>query len=103
MVFTMGVHTHGKEKIVGVCESKLIGKIITDGEMTLDLKNYAGFYGKKTSEQKIKEALKSATVINLIGEKAILLAKSIELLGEDELQKANNIGGIKHLQIIKVD
>lgn len=52
-MLTMRVFIKNKEKIVAVCDSELIGKILKEGELVLNLEKYANFYkGDEVDEKK---------------------------------------------------
>lgn len=54
------------EKLVVVCDKELIGRKLKDGKFQLDVKE--SFYsGREASVEECIEALRSATVANLLG------------------------------------
>ena len=88
---------HSGNRIAALCDEELIGTIITDGKITIDLKKYAGFYkGEKvTEEDKIVKELKSCNSINLVGKRSVGLAIKNRIIEEQNLIIVN---GIPHAQ-----
>jgi hypothetical protein len=88
------------ERIVAVCDSELIGKVFREGEVVLNLEKYASFYqGEEADEEKVEKELRSATSINLVGERAVGVAKKMKLVKESEVMR---IQKIPHVQIYKI-
>jgi hypothetical protein len=89
-----------KEKIVAVCDAELIGKVLREGELVLNLEKYASFYtGEEVSEVTVEKELLTATSINLVGEKAIAVAKRMRLINESNIVKIQNV---PHVQIYRI-
>ena len=88
------------EKIVAVCDAELIGKILREGELVLNLEKYASFYnGEKTDEATVEKELLSATSINLVGEGAVKVAKRMKLVRDSDIKR---IQKVPHVQIYKI-
>ncbi|VVC04410.1 Uncharacterised protein [Candidatus Burarchaeum australiense] len=101
----MRVHRQGNEVIVALCDAELMGKVLKEGEVTLDLKKYGEFYkGEKVKagaagEKSVAKALGEATSINAVGKKAVEAAgKALEF----PQTGARLIGGVPHVQVYKV-
>lgn len=89
-----------KEIVVAICDKELVGEVLREGALVLDLKRYSSFYvGEITTEKAAAEALETATSINLVGKKAVGLAikKKIAEKGSERM-----IGGVPHLQVYKM-
>lgn len=90
--------------VVAICDEELLGKKYKEGEICLDLIRYRSFYeGKKIeelNEDEIKDKFKSASSINIVGNKSL---KLIEKYGFDVSHK-KLIGKekIPHLQIYRI-
>jgi len=93
----MRVQEKGKETIVALCDKELVGKVLREGEMVLDLEKYASFYkGEATEAADAARELKAATSINLVGKRSVALARKLGLVEKGEIMK---IGGVPHVQI----
>lgn len=96
----MRIFKRGNEKIVAVCDSEIIGKVLREGEITLDLERYAGFYkGESVDEARVKKELKSATSVNLVGNRAVSIAKNLKLIKDSDIM---NIASVPHVQIYEI-
>ncbi len=84
--------------IVAVCDKDIIGKTFREGEIVLKLEEY--FYkGKEADKDEVKEALSSATIANLAGEKAVACAVECGCIDPDTIII---IGGIPHAQMVLI-
>jgi hypothetical protein len=90
----------GKEKIVAVCDAELIGKVLREGELVLNLDKYASFYkGEEADESMVEKELLTATSVNLVGEKATGIAKRMKLVKESDII---HIQKVPHVQIYRI-
>jgi hypothetical protein len=90
----------GKERIVAVCDSELIGKVLREGELVLNLEKYASFYqGEQADEKTVEEELLTATSMNLVGERATAVAKRMKLVKDSDVMR---IQKVPHVQIYKI-
>ncbi len=86
-----------KEIVVAVCDKELIGKVLREGEIVLDLKKYSSFYlGELANEGEAWEKMKDATSLNLVGKKAVGLAMKKKLAKKGD---ERTVGGVPHLQV----
>ena len=94
-------YTVKNEVVVAVCDKELIGKVLREGELVLDLKKYSSFYvGELATPESVLALLTEATSINLVGEKAVGLAVKKGLAKKRDAKK---IGGVPHLQIYAME
>jgi hypothetical protein len=96
----MKIHREGKAIVVALCDEDVIGKVFTEGDVILDLKNYASFYkGEKVDEDTASRALLSATSANIVGKRSVALAEKQGLIKRRDVKK---IGGVPHVQIYRI-
>ena len=89
------IHPTPQGSMVAVCDSELIGKVLSDRKRHLDLAAYSSFYqGKKANAAQVASALRKAQNANLVGKKALKAAKSAGI----DISSAIEISGIPHLQ-----
>lgn len=89
-----------KSTVVAMCDYDLLGKVFTQGEAVLDLKDYRSFYeGIVVSEERAMEIVKDAENASIVGERSVAIAQ--KALGFKR-GHAKKIGGVPHLQIYKV-
>ena len=85
--------------ILAVCDSELLGKTFSEGEMQLDLTN--DFYkGEEKSDDEIADLMRNAYIINLVGEKSCALAIKEGIINEKDIKKVKNI---PHIQVLLVE
>ena len=91
------VHIKGKEKIVAICDEELLGKVLRDEKVQIEVK--VEFYGdRRVPVSEIYKYISDATVINLLGNNVVKeLAKDNSLI----LDAAIKIGGVLHVQLIR--
>jgi len=96
----MKVHEHTRGKIVAACDRGLVGKVLHEGDAVLDLKEYAPFYkGAPAEEADLLKAMRDASSLNLVGEKAVSVALEQGILGQNDVKYIN---GVPHIQIYRI-
>ncbi len=84
--------------IVAVCDKNILGKKFREGKLVLKLDS--SFYkGDEADEKEVKEALSSATIANIAGEKAIACAVECGCIDPDAIIF---IEDIPHAQMIRI-
>ena len=79
------VHNAGLGRvIVAVCDTELIGKTFTEGDLQLTVSEK--FYkGDDLEEDKVLVIMKTAPNVNIVGKKAIKLALKARIIIEDNI------------------
>ncbi|MDD1686855.1 DUF424 domain-containing protein [Methanoregula sp.] len=84
--------------VVAVCDRELINTTITNDTMKVII--HDSFYGKTpVTEEEVREALKNAGNVNLIGERTIRIAIEMGLLTKADCIM---IGNVPHAQIYQL-
>ncbi len=84
------IHKTQFSEIVCICDEDLIGKKFEDKDLQLDITER--FYkGEKKTEDEIIKILKSATNINIVGEKSINTALKAGVISKENIIKIKNI------------
>lgn len=92
------IHRIADGIMLSVCDQELIGKKFYDGNLQLDLSS--DFYkGDVVSEEKLKELMTGAKIINIVGEKSVNVALRIKILDKKEVMY---IKGVPHAQIVEL-
>ena len=87
-------------RIVAACDRELMGKVLREGKIMLDLKKHGGFYkGEICTKEELKNALKGATSANLVGEKCVGCAVEC---GIADRGACIYVQGVAHLQIYRL-
>jgi hypothetical protein len=93
------LHPSPDGEIVALCDAELIGRVLANKKMRLDLSAYAPFYlGKKVEEKEAVAALSSATNANIVGSRALAAARKAGL----PTSRAMTIAGVPHLQVYRM-
>lgn len=88
------------ETVVAACDKELLGRVFREGALILDLGKYSKFYvGEVASEPELIAALKGATSVNLVGERAVSCAFKARLAKKGDERR---IEGIHYLQIYRL-
>lgn len=85
------------ENFVVVCDGELLGRKIKGEKFQIDVKE--SFYGgKEASVEKCLEALRCATIANMLGS---IVERAIES-GIVDRCNVLEIGGVKHAQLVRL-
>ena len=83
---------------MAVCDKSIIGKKFREGELVLKLDE--GFYkGEDVCREEVIEALSSATIANISGERSIACAVDCGCIEPDNIIY---IEGIPHAQMVRI-
>ena len=96
----MKIHEGSGGKVVAVCDKELVGKVLEDDKTCMDLERYHGFYvGERVGKSEVESALGTFTSANLVGEKSVGIALSLELVNKDDVMYINKT---PYIQIYKI-
>ena len=88
----------GAGDVVAVCDRELINTTLKKGE--LEVRITGAFYGNcPVTEDEVREALKGACNINLMGRRAVEIAVELGLI---EPGNCIMIGDVPHAQIVRI-
>ena len=91
-------HFPGSADVVAVCDRELLNTTITNNKITVTV--HDSFYGTiPASEEEVQAALKTAGNINIMGERAVNVAISLNLVTRSECIM---IGKVPHAQIYRI-
>jgi len=88
--------TQDGRKIIAICDNELIGKTFEEGNLQLNL-NSEFYKGKEMDKDKIKELIKGAYIVNVVGEKSIEFCVEMGIMDKDNVVK---IGNVPHVEAI---
>ncbi|MGC8710319.1 MAG: DUF424 domain-containing protein [Candidatus Micrarchaeia archaeon] len=88
--------------IVAMCDEELIGKVIKEGDIVIDLSKYSGFYkGELVSEEDAMNIFDDDIYsANIVGKRAI---EAVVNAGLAKHGDEKTVAGIPFLQIFKID
>ncbi|MDD1766132.1 MAG: DUF424 family protein [Methanomassiliicoccales archaeon] len=97
-MITARVHKYGREIVVAACDKDLIGKVLRDGDLRLEVSSC--FYeGEDVDEEKLLNRLSLATIANLVGKRTVSIAAKHNYINEDCVL---TIAGVPHAQMVKI-
>lgn len=98
MIITKVHQNREGQKILALCDKELLGQKFEEGNRQLDLTS--SFYqGEEKSEEEIKELLKDAYIINLVGEESLKLMEKLNLIDKEHIIRIKNI---PHAEIVLI-
>ena len=87
--------------IIAMCDEELIGKIIKDGKIEIDLDKYSSFYkGELLKEEDVEALIGDIYSANIVGERSTKIIIKRGLASENDVRKVN---GIPFVQLFKID
>jgi hypothetical protein len=85
-------HSSQGRLVIAVCDNSLVGKKFEEGDLILDLSS--DFYkGEEMGEEELKELVKKANTINVVGEESVGFFIKEGIVSENEVKE---ISGIKY-------
>jgi hypothetical protein len=100
MRFFVNVHEKNGRRVLAVCDEELLGKVLEEDEICLDLEKYKGFYaGELKDEQELRNLLKETSSfesLNLVGNRSVKIAMCLGIVDEEDVII---IDGQMHVQI----
>lgn len=94
------IHQNPEGRVVAVCDKELIGKILEDDKVHMDLDKYREFYaGEKVGQKEVETALGEFNSANLVGEKAVNIALSVGIVSKEDIMY---IKDVPYIQIYKI-
>ncbi len=89
-------HRDERETILAACDEELVGRTFRSGNARLDVSEI--FYrGESVGREALVERMKSATIMNLVGEEVVAIAIEHGYATEENVIE---IGGVRHLQVV---
>ncbi len=95
---TVNVKDHG-EGVVSVCDTSLLGKTLEEGELCLKVSE-AFYKGEEMAAQQSERYMLLARHLNLLGEESVSTAMRLSLVNEDNTIK---IAGVPHALVYTVE
>lgn len=93
-MFRMKSHVQGRERLFAVCDEELVGRSFKQGQLRLTV-NPDFYDGFRAGEDEFERHLRSCTVANLVGQRAVDLAIELGYVAKDNVL---TIEGVPHAQ-----
>jgi hypothetical protein len=96
----MRVHRVRSEVVLAACDEELLGRSLPVGSAGRTVQVSSQFYGERpVSDEELAWALHRATIVNLLGERVLAVARREGLIGPGG---TGTLGGVPHAEIISV-
>ena len=92
------VYAHGNDLLVGACDEELLGRTLSEGKLHLEVRE-AFYNGHKVTVEDLRNYLERATIINLVGKKAVECGIEMGLIDPDCVI---TIQGVPHAQMVRM-
>ncbi len=93
----MRIHRVRAEIVVAACDQELLGRELPVGSKGRTVKVSSDFYGERAvSREELVWAIQKATQVNLLGERAVGVARAEGFVAEGG---QGELGGVPHAQI----
>ncbi|MCS5527909.1 MAG: DUF424 domain-containing protein [Nitrosopumilus sp.] len=90
MQFSVKVSDYQKNIMINMCDAELMGKDIVDGELKININE--NYYGKQlVDKSEAISLLKSASIMNLVGNETISLATDLGIGSESGVKIISNV------------
>ncbi len=96
-------HLAEEGAIIAMCDEELIGMVLKQGRLLIDLDRYAAFYkGELVSEEKASAMVDGAEIrsANIVGERSVAVMMNKGIVAEGDVKK---VGDVPFVQIFKMD
>ena len=90
MAFAVRTVNYQRNKMLNICDSSLVGRVLVEGELTMNITT-SYFAERLVDEQEAEQLLKSASIINMVGEETIALSVKIGVGSSKGVKKINGI------------
>jgi hypothetical protein len=96
MSFLVRIHQREHQLIAAVIDKELLGKLIQENDVQLDLRS--DFYkGKEMNEQAARKIMRAASQLNLAGQHAVQIGIEEGLVDPAHVLL---VGGVPHAQVV---
>jgi len=95
-MISIKIHVRGDERLLAACDEELLGMTFREGEMHLRVSE-AFYKGETITEEILRERMRSVTIMNLVGERAVSVAIDSGHVSHESLII---IDGVKHAQAV---
>ncbi|MEM3791364.1 MAG: DUF424 family protein [Candidatus Micrarchaeaceae archaeon] len=95
-------HNTPEGKILAMCDSDLIGRVLKDEEIEIDLDKYRNFYiGKEMSEEEASDFVENSDLLtaNVVGKESTSVFVKLGIAKKVDIRTVN---GVPYLHIYKI-
>jgi len=97
-MISVRIHRHGDERILAACDEEILGTVLKGDGIKMAINE--GFYsGEIVTEDTLGERMDSASIMNLVGDRAVEVAVSKGFVSKEHIML---VGGVKHVQVVRM-
>jgi uncharacterized protein len=88
------IHHTDNGNMIGMCDSTLIDKVLSEGDIEINIRDYSDFYkGELVDKQKAVSMLDPRMLYsaNIVGKEAVDVAVKAEILHKDGVKMVNKV------------
>jgi len=91
MTFILRIHKRPDGTLLlAICDKEVCGKKHVEGKLQIDT-SITFYKGEEVTEEEVKKILPCATHLNLVGQKAVGLAKSMGYIQHEKILKISGV------------
>jgi len=95
-MISIKIHVRGDERLLAACDEELLGMTFREGEMHLRVSE-AFYKGETITEEILRERMRSVTIMNLVGDRAVSVAVELGFVSHGS---TIIVDGVKHAQAV---
>jgi hypothetical protein len=96
MIYLKVHETENGGRILAMCDKSLIGRVLEEGDVYIDLKNYSDFYVGELIKDEKEIEVKNVSSVNIIGKEAVALAIKNGVIKKDDVR---TVEGVPYAQV----
>jgi hypothetical protein len=88
------IHSTDNGNMIAMCDSELIDKVLSEGDIEINLRDYSDFYrGQLTSREEALSMVKKEEIhsANIVGEEAVQVALKKGIIEKNNVKKVSRI------------
>ncbi len=93
----MKIYRTGGEVLLAACDAHLIGKVLKEGELSLEVSSF--YDGLVVDEKELTRHMRQATIANFVGERVVGIAIEEGFVDESCIMI---IEGVPHAQMVMI-
>ena len=97
--FWVRIYEEQGELLIAAADAELLGQVFREPERGLRLEVSDFYRGLETGVDGLRQRLGTGTILNLVGERTISVAREMGLVGDEGVME---IGGVPHAQVVFV-
>ncbi len=98
-MFYIKVHEMDRGIIVAMCDESLMGKVLSEGDLVINIKDYSDFYLGELSDGSEALNIKEIVSANVVGKEAVAAAIKNKIIDKEDV---GTVAGVPYAQAFKL-